>query len=373
MSTNLQLFSFNALQVRVVNIDGNPWFVAVDVCQILGLRNVSQAILRLNTRNKDIYQVEYLGTYQSMLCVSVSGVYQLILSTRSLVASSFQDWVYQLVDSFKKPAAIQSANLKWQSFNGSQIRFEVRDGRVWVNLTDMAQASDKRVHDWSRLDSTVEFISTFSSVAGIPVTETIQGGQPELQGTWAIEEVAIKFAAWCSVSFEIWMLTQIKTLMTQGSVSLVKPDLEKEKDNLEMKKMMLALATAVDTQNEKIKLLEGSQSLVRTIKTELSNLADIERFVKLEILSLEELELIETLYIDTYSCNSKYILSLVKPMLIHTEEGRKVYHKVKRDIGISYLRFTNTPLKKIEGSYHFTKQNVWFLFWKLDLVLKNLG
>jgi hypothetical protein len=46
------------------------------------------------------------------------------------------------------------------------------------------------------------------------------GGTTETTGTWAIEEVAIEFAGWCSVQFKIWTLTQIKTLITEGSVSL---------------------------------------------------------------------------------------------------------------------------------------------------------
>lgn len=49
------------------------------------------------------------------------------------------------------------------------------------------------------------------------------GGIPELTGTWAIEEVAIDFAAWCNTSFRIWIAQQIRTLMTEGTVAIVKP------------------------------------------------------------------------------------------------------------------------------------------------------
>ena len=52
------------------------------------------------------------------------------------------------------------------------------------------------------------------------ITETVQGGTPEMQGIWAIEEVAIDFAAWCSVGFRIWVSQQIRTLMTEGTVSI---------------------------------------------------------------------------------------------------------------------------------------------------------
>ena len=38
---------------------------------------------------------------------------------------------------------------------------------------------------------------------GYPITETKIGGVPSKQGTWAIEEVAIEFAGWCSVQIKI--------------------------------------------------------------------------------------------------------------------------------------------------------------------------
>jgi hypothetical protein len=112
------------------------------------------------------------------------------------------------------------SNLSVFDFNSNNIRFENREGRVWVSLTDMAKASGKQLGHWNTLKSTTEFLTVFESVIGIPITETIQGGQPTLQGTWAIEEVALEFAGWCSVQFKIWMLQQIKTLITKGSVSL---------------------------------------------------------------------------------------------------------------------------------------------------------
>ena len=111
-------------------------------------------------------------------------------------------------------------NLTIFDFQSSNIRFETRDGQVWVSLTDIAKASGKRLGHWNELNYTKEFLSALESDIGYPVMQTIKGGVPSKQGTWAIEEVAIEFAGWCSVHFKIWMLEQIKTLMTQGYVAL---------------------------------------------------------------------------------------------------------------------------------------------------------
>lgn len=111
-------------------------------------------------------------------------------------------------------------NLTVFDYSGKNIRFEQRGDRVWVSLTDMAKATGKLVADYTRSKSATEFLTEFESVMGIPITETVQGGTPENQGTWAIEEVAIDFAAWCSVGFRIWVSRQIRTLMTEGTVSI---------------------------------------------------------------------------------------------------------------------------------------------------------
>jgi len=112
------------------------------------------------------------------------------------------------------------SNLTIFDFNSNNIRFENREGQVWVCLTDMAKASGKQIGHWNSLSSTTQFLNEFESIIGMTITETVQGGIPHKQGTWAIEEVALEFAGWCSVSFKIWMLQQIKTLLKNGSVSL---------------------------------------------------------------------------------------------------------------------------------------------------------
>jgi KilA-N domain len=107
-------------------------------------------------------------------------------------------------------------------FNSKGIRFEQRGDRVWACLTDMAKASGKKVNHWNDLKSTSEFIQELESIAGIPVMVSNPGGTPETTGTWAVEEVAIDFAAWCNVKFRIWVAQQIRILMSTGKVELLK-------------------------------------------------------------------------------------------------------------------------------------------------------
>lgn len=90
---NLQQFAFNSQSVRVISINGDPWFVAADVCNILDLGNVSQACKPLKPREKDIYNLDTLGGNQDAVIISESGLYRLTMKSRKPQAEPFQDWV----------------------------------------------------------------------------------------------------------------------------------------------------------------------------------------------------------------------------------------------------------------------------------------
>lgn len=97
--SNLQQFSFNSQSVRVVSINGDPWFVAQDVCQILDVANVSKALSRLDDDEKKDLDKDAILTLSDdvsvtrLLAVSESGLYSLTLSSRKSQAKEFKRWV----------------------------------------------------------------------------------------------------------------------------------------------------------------------------------------------------------------------------------------------------------------------------------------
>lgn len=91
---NLTTFNFNNMAVRAITDDqGNPWFVASDVCKVLEIGNVSQAMTRLDDDEKDITTTDTRGGKQDMTIVNESGLYSLIMKSRKPEAKSFQKWV----------------------------------------------------------------------------------------------------------------------------------------------------------------------------------------------------------------------------------------------------------------------------------------
>jgi prophage antirepressor-like protein len=90
---DITISSFNSKQVRVIKIDGEHWFVAKDLCNILEIKNVSDSLSRLDDDEKDIALTDTPGGKQEMAIVSESGMYALVLSSRKPEAKSFRKWV----------------------------------------------------------------------------------------------------------------------------------------------------------------------------------------------------------------------------------------------------------------------------------------
>ncbi len=89
--TKLTTFNYLSNSVRVVDIDGNPWFLATDVCRVLGLSNPSVAILPLDADEKAKTDLGLSGRLPNI--ISESGLYKLIMRSDKPEARKFQDWV----------------------------------------------------------------------------------------------------------------------------------------------------------------------------------------------------------------------------------------------------------------------------------------
>lgn len=94
MNTIPAVFQFHTHDVRIINRDGQPWFVAVDVCNALGYKNVSQTIGdHLDDDEKGVSNGYTLGGEQSLTIISESGLYALVLRSRKPEARKFAKWV----------------------------------------------------------------------------------------------------------------------------------------------------------------------------------------------------------------------------------------------------------------------------------------
>ena len=81
-------FKFEENQVRVIMRDGDAWFVAKDVCEVLEHTDPGMAVSRLDDDEKDTSNVGTPGGPQEMLTVSESGLYSLVFTSRKLERSA---------------------------------------------------------------------------------------------------------------------------------------------------------------------------------------------------------------------------------------------------------------------------------------------
>ena len=90
-------------RVRVVECEGEPWFVAQDVCECLELTDVSKTISLLDDDEKGTNSIRTPGGEQQMLVVSEPGLYSLILRSRKPEAKAFKRWIiHEVVPSIRK-------------------------------------------------------------------------------------------------------------------------------------------------------------------------------------------------------------------------------------------------------------------------------
>ena len=93
MNMEITVFSFRGQNVRTVIRDGEPWFVAKDVCDVLGIANPRNATARIPDKDKDVRQMDTLGGVQNLSIISEAGLYRLVLRSDKPAAEPFIDWV----------------------------------------------------------------------------------------------------------------------------------------------------------------------------------------------------------------------------------------------------------------------------------------
>ena len=88
-----RVFEYGDRRVRTVLIDEQAWFVATDVCAVLGHGTPAKATSRLSADEKGMTTIHTLGGPQSLTIVSESGLYLLVMTSRKPAAQGFRKWV----------------------------------------------------------------------------------------------------------------------------------------------------------------------------------------------------------------------------------------------------------------------------------------
>ncbi|MGE4644427.1 phage antirepressor [Bifidobacterium longum] len=96
MSNEIQRFDFKGSALRTLTDEaGEPWFVAKDVCDILELHNVTEALRPLDDDEKSNFRISEVAQNggRAPIIISEPGLYKLIMRSRKPEAKEFQRWV----------------------------------------------------------------------------------------------------------------------------------------------------------------------------------------------------------------------------------------------------------------------------------------
>ncbi|MCP3908255.1 MAG: phage antirepressor Ant, partial [Oceanicoccus sp.] len=101
------MFNFEDANVRVINRDEEPWFVAKDVCEVLGIQNARQACAQLDEDEVcKTYVTDSLNREQETFTINESGLYALIVRSSKPSAKKFRRWVTgEVLPSIRKHGA----------------------------------------------------------------------------------------------------------------------------------------------------------------------------------------------------------------------------------------------------------------------------
>ena len=104
MDNKLMTFENAAFgKIRTLTIDGEPWFVAVDVCKALQIANSRDALTRIDDDEKGVVLTDTLGGKQEVTIVNEPGLYTLVLSSRKPEARAFKRWItHEVIPAIRK-------------------------------------------------------------------------------------------------------------------------------------------------------------------------------------------------------------------------------------------------------------------------------
>lgn len=129
----LQVFNFVGNEIRVVAKDGQPWWVAKDVCDVLEIKNSRDALGRLDEDEKGVASTDTLGGTQQVQVVNESGLYSLVLSSRKPEAKQFKRWItHEVIPAIRKTGTYSIASLspELQAIFVHDEKLQILDGRI---------------------------------------------------------------------------------------------------------------------------------------------------------------------------------------------------------------------------------------------------
>ena len=175
---NIELFTYEQEPIRIVLVDGEPWFVLADLARVLEIKDVSRLASRLDQGVRLTHPLQTAGGTQQATIVSEAGMYEVVIRSDKPEAVAFRRWITGTVlpeirrtGSFNAAPALQGPELIAAALIESQRVIEARESRIH-QLEERAAADAPKVTYVDTYVTDADLLS-FSTVASTNnVTET---------------------------------------------------------------------------------------------------------------------------------------------------------------------------------------------------------
>lgn len=143
MTQQLTPFNFEGANVRVVNVDGDPWFVAKDVAEVLGYADTKKAVsahckagIRLSEGGRITPLVDL---HPQTVLIPERDLYRLVIKSQLPAAERFEEWVVgEVLPSIRKTGAYVAPAA---SVNTSKVAGELAIAECYARLLKPAPSS----------------------------------------------------------------------------------------------------------------------------------------------------------------------------------------------------------------------------------------
>ena len=146
MINSLQVFTYKQHDVRTVTVEGDIWFVAKDVCDILEIVNHRDAIQSLDDDEKRVSEIATPSNsgYSSVNIISEPGVYALVMKSRKPEAKQFSRWVrHEVLPQIRKTGSYNmrpNANISPNDLECASVIFQsvgIKGNQLAIALNNM--------------------------------------------------------------------------------------------------------------------------------------------------------------------------------------------------------------------------------------------
>lgn len=138
MNNELQVFNSSEFgNVRVVQVDGEPWFVGKDVAEVLGYSDTNKAVaMHVDDEDKKLNDKSSLSFGQrGATLINESGLYALIFGSKLDKAKAFKRWVTsEVLPTIRKTGSYKTPKQSSDREKAMLKNAQARSAKLWLEI-----------------------------------------------------------------------------------------------------------------------------------------------------------------------------------------------------------------------------------------------